>query len=188
MSETCVKILAISGSLRTGSSNTALLSAAATLFPENTTFKTYEGLADLPHFSPELDGDDSPVPVKNLRALLQEADGVLICTPEYAYGMPGVLKNALDWTVSTGEFAGKPVVAISASPYSTGGAQAHASLVLTLSALAANTVEPGSLIVPFVRTKLGANGDISDPATAQSLRALLGLLVKVVKRLMGGDL
>lgn len=179
MSKTHVKILAISGSLRVGSSNTALLSAAATLVPD-TTFKLYEGLADLPHFNPELD-DDSSAPVNNLRTLLQEADGVLICTPEYAYGMPGVLKNALDWTVSTGEFAGKPVVAMSASPNSTGGAQAHASLVLTLSALAAKIVEPESLIVPFVHTKLDARGNISDPATAQALSRVIDALVQVVR-------
>lgn len=178
MSRPHVKILAISGSLRIGSSNTALLNAAANLVPD-TTFKLYEGLADLPHFNPEL--DDSSAPVNNLRTLLHEADGVLICTPEYAYGIPGVLKNALDWTVSTGEFAGKPVVAISASPNSTGGAQAHASLVLTLSALAAKIVEPESLIVPFVRTKLDARGNISDPATTQALSRVTDALVQVVR-------
>jgi len=118
--------------------------------------------------------------VKDLRGQLQAADGVLICTPEYAYGMPGALKNALDWTVSTGEFYDKPIATISASPSSTGGEKAHASLLLTLTALAAEIVEGGTLIIPFVRTKLNAAGDVSDPETALALRSVLDALARVV--------
>jgi len=91
--------------------------------------RIYGGLDDLPHFSPDRDGDDPPRSVGRLRELLRTADGVLIGTPEYAFGVPGALKNALDWTVSSGEFDGKPVAAISASPLYTGGAKAHASLL-----------------------------------------------------------
>ena len=109
-------ILAISGSLQATGTITTLVRAIVALAPENMACTIYNGLADLPHFSPDRDGDDPPASVKNLRALLQEADGVLICTPEYAYGMPGSLKNALDWTVSSGEFVNKPVAALGASP------------------------------------------------------------------------
>jgi chromate reductase, NAD(P)H dehydrogenase (quinone) len=176
-----MRILAISGSLRANSTNTALVRATAVLAPPNMEIIIYDGLADLPHFSPDLDGDHSPPSVKDLRGQLQAADGVLICTPEYAYGMPGALKNALDWTVSTGEFYDKPIATISASPSSTGGEKAHASLLLTLTALAAEIVEGGTLIIPFVRTKLNATGDVSDPETALALRSVLDALARAIK-------
>ena len=116
-----MNVLAISGSLRTTSTNTALLRAAARLAPEHVTITLYDGLDDLPHFSPERDTDTPPPAVIQLRTLLREADAVMVCTPEYAHGMPGVLKNMLDWVVSSGEFVDKPVSVISASPSDTGG-------------------------------------------------------------------
>lgn len=171
-----MRILAISGSLRINSTNTILVRAAMRLAPENMEFTLYDGLSDLPHFSPDIDIDNAPQSVSALREQLQAADGVLICTPEYAYGVPGSLKNALDWTVSSGEFVGKPVVAISASPSFLGGDKAHASLLLTLTAVSADIVEGGTLIIPLIRTKLNANGDVSDPTTAQALRSVLAAL------------
>jgi chromate reductase len=105
-----VRLLGISGSLDTGSSNSALLRAAARAHPELT---VWEGLGDLPHFSP----DRPPGPhVAALRAAVEGADAVLIATPEYAGGMPGSLKNALDWLVGSGELYGKPVVVVSVAP------------------------------------------------------------------------
>ncbi|GLV53492.1 hypothetical protein KDH_03450 [Dictyobacter sp. S3.2.2.5] len=111
-----MKILVISGSLRASSSNTRLAKAIMDLAPAGIETHLYQGLGDLPHFTPDLDGDDPPASVVALRQQLQAADGVLICTPEYAFGVPGTLKNALDWTVSSGDFSEKPVAAISASP------------------------------------------------------------------------
>ncbi len=173
-------ILAISGSLRASSTNTTLVRATIRLAPDNMHVTLYDGLGDLPHFSPDLDSDATPASVATLRSQLQAADGVLICTPEYAYGVPGSLKNMLDWTVSSGEFVGKPVVAISASPSFMGGDKAHASLLLTLTALSAEIVEGGTLIIPLIRTKLNADGDISDPATAQALRSVLDALAQAI--------
>lgn len=173
-----MKIIAISGSLRSSSTNTALLYATAALAPKELELTIYKGLGDLPHFTPELDGDTSPRAVRDWRALLENSDGVLIGTPEYAYGMPGVLKNALDWLVSSGELVNKPVATISASPSESGGSKAHASLILTLTALAANIVEGGSVTVPFVGKKLNSNGGLTDLNTAQSLKFLLDALVQ----------
>jgi chromate reductase len=173
-------ILAISGSLRASSTNTTLVRAITRLAPEDMEFTLYEGLANLPHFSPDLDGDEPPAVVHTLRKLLQEADGVLICTPEYAFGVPGVLKNALDWSVSSGEFSGKPVVAISASPLWSGGDKAHASLLLTLTALGANVPEKGKLMIPTVNKKLNANGDIVDIETMQALKMVLDALARTI--------
>ena len=174
-------ILAISGSLRASSTNTRLLRATAALAPKGMMFTIYDGLADLPHFSPDLDGDDPPASVHTLRGLLQVVDGVLICTPEYAFGVPGSLKNALDWTVSTGEFYRKPVAAISASPSPTGGDKAHASLLLTLTALGANVPEGGKLMISASGKKLDSNGEISDLETRQALRSVLDALAQAIK-------
>ncbi|OYD96392.1 flavoprotein [Nostoc sp. 'Peltigera membranacea cyanobiont' 210A] len=175
-----MKIIAISGSLRPSSTNTALLHAVAKLAPKDLDLTIYNGLADLPHFTPELDGDTLPRVVKDWRALLEKSDGVLISTPEYAYGIPGVLKNALDWIVPSGELVDKPVATISASPSELGGSKAHASLMLTLTALAANLVEGGSVTIPFVSKKLNANGELIDINTVQSLKFLLDALVRAI--------
>ncbi len=175
-----MRILAISGSLRASSTNTTLVRAIMRLAPENMLFSLYDELGELPHFSPDIDIEDAPQPVNALRRQLRDADGVLLCTPEYAYGVPGSLKNALDWTVSSGEFVSKPVVVISASPSILGGDKAHASLLLTLTALSANIVEGGTLIIPLMRTKLNANGEITDTATTQALRSVLAALAQTI--------
>ena len=175
-----MRILAISGSLRAESTNTILVRAIAALAPVNMDFTFYTGLGDLPHFSPDLDTANPPASVQTLRELLKAADGVLICTPEYAYGMPGTLKNALDWTVSSGNFMNKPVVALSASPNAVGGERAQASLILTLGALSAQVVDGAKLSVPLVRTKLRANGEISDLATVEALKASLAALAQAI--------
>lgn len=176
-----MRILAISGSLRASSTNTRLVLAIAQLAPSHMQVALYEGLADLPHFSPDLDEDNPPPAVQTLRQLLREADGVLICTPEYAFGVPGTLKNALDWTVSSGEIWNKPVAAISASPLATGGDKAHASLLLTLKALGANVPEGGKLTIPAIKKKLNTTGDLVDPETIQELRSVLSALEQTIE-------
>jgi chromate reductase len=174
-----IKILAISGSLRTGSSNTAILRAIGRLAPEHIEIKIYEALNDLPHFSPEIDGDHSPASVRHFRTLLQEADGIIISTPEYAFGVPGVLKNALDWSVSSGEFNEKPVASISASPLYSGGEKALASLLLTLMAL--GTIKASTLSIPDIKNKLDDKKEVADKSTIESLRVVLNELLKVIK-------
>ncbi|MGI8857598.1 MAG: NADPH-dependent FMN reductase [Thermomicrobiales bacterium] len=175
-----MRILAISGSLNEKGTITTFVRAIAALAPEDMQVTLYDGLGSLPHFSPDRDGDDAPAAVADLRGQLQAADSVLICTPEYAYGMPGSLKNALDWTVSSGEFVNKPTAALSASPYPTGGERAHTSLLLTLTALNAVVPEGCALTVPLVRMKMDAGGTITDPATAQALRSVLDALARAI--------
>ncbi|BAU27767.1 NAD(P)H-dependent FMN reductase [Aneurinibacillus soli] len=180
MNENRIKILAISGSLRSNSSNTALVRAIANLSPKNIEFTIYNGLGDLPHFNPDIDIDDNEPPaVKDLRTQLKEADGVLLCTPEYANGVPGVLKNALDWIVSSGEFVNKPVAVISASPHPLGGEKAHASLLLTLNMVSAEVVEGGTLIIPFINLKLKEG--VMDPGTAEDLKSVLHALIQAIR-------
>lgn len=165
-----MKVLAISGSLRATSSNAALVRAAARLAP--TELEIYDGLAGLPHFSPDLDVEPPPAPVAELRAAVGRCDALLIATPEYAHGMPGSLKNALDWLVSAAEPIDKPVLLISASP---GGAgHAHAQLSEVLRTMSMRLVDGGAHV--FSRAKLDAEGNVSDAAILASIREGLARL------------
>lgn len=183
-----MEILAISGSLRSDSSNTALLRAAQSLAPAGLRVVLYEGLAGLPPFDPGLETEDAPEPVQAFRAQLRAAEGVLICTPEYAHGMPGILKNALEWTVASGEFVDKPVVALSSSPGATGGEKALAWLTQTLAVMSAHIVSEISQPIPFGRSRVKSDGGIVDPSLAATLRKILDGLVRAVEtRAQGGD-
>lgn len=180
MSNQPINILAISGSLRKKSSNLTLLRAIIAMAPPHVTVTMYEDMAQLPHFNPDLDLDDALPLVAHWRNQLKDADGVLICTPEYAKGVPGTLKNALDWIVSSGEFVNKPVAVVSASPNPKGGEAAHASLLSTLSMMSAIVVEGGTLTVPLVNKKLGAGGDIIDEETRLRTQHLMHALVGTI--------
>jgi NAD(P)H-dependent FMN reductase len=173
------QILAISGSLRNTSSNTNVLKACAALAPDDVKITLYEGLDKLPYFSPELDGEGAipAATVQDLREQLKKADAVIFCTPEYAFGVPGVLKNALDWIVSSGEFYDKPTAVISASPLATGGDKANASLVQTLTVMSAIIKEENKLLIPIVRTKMDAAGNVIDKELEASLRQVISSLV-----------
>lgn len=165
-----LKIVAISGSIRARSSNAALLRAAAHIAP----VEIYEGLAQLPPFNPDLDeeGLAPPPEVAELRQLLIEADAVLISSPEYAHGVPGVLKNMLDWLVSVGELVGKRVALLNASP--AGGAFAQASLLETLRTMNWTVVMEASRMEPFVSRKIV--GEVTDEAVLAELRVALAAL------------
>ena len=173
-----MNLLAVAGSLRAASSNAALVRAVAGLAPEGVTIEVYQKLGALPLFSPDLDTDAPPPAVADFRAEVRAADGVLICTPEYAYGMPGALKNALDWLVSSGELYRKPVAALSASPSPQGGERALAWLRQTLTALGAVVPEGASFAVPLVNKKLNG-ARIADVETAERLRFALSSLLKL---------
>ncbi|WP_426451877.1 NADPH-dependent FMN reductase [Paenibacillus sp. S-38] len=168
-------VLALAGSLRSRSSNTKLLQSAAALAPSAVRLSFYEDLALLPHFNPDLDEGEPHEAVLAFRTRLQAADGVIICTPEYARGVPGFLKNALDWIVSSGELVNKPVAVISASPFESGGEVAHASLLLTLGMMTAKLDEAMNLTVPFVNKKFTGE-ELTDDETRGRLELLLRTL------------
>ena len=132
-----MKIIGISGSLRTASVNTSLLRAAASLTPYSVKLVIYDGIDNLPHFNPELDTEPLPLAVTDFRSQLKSSAGVIISSPEYAHGIPGVLKNALDWLVASGELYDKPVALFSASPYAR---FAPASLIETLTVMMARLI------------------------------------------------
>ncbi len=172
-----MQILAISGSLRAGSSNANLLLAAAMLAPKGVAVELYDGLGDLPHFNPDL--EDAPIPaVLDFRARLKAADGVLISSPEYAHGVPGVMKNALDWVVGSGELVFKPVASLNASPRSTHG---QAALIETLTVMTAAIVPEATIAVPIAGRRLDAEGIVADPELSSLLRAALAALARAIE-------
>jgi len=108
-------VLALSGSLRKASLNTAMLTMAVDCAPPGLRVNLHRGLGDLPLFNPDLDLHE-PSSVAHLGNRIAMADAVIIASPEYAHGVSGVMKNALDWMVATGVFVDKPVVLWNASP------------------------------------------------------------------------
>ncbi|MBR0691014.1 NAD(P)H-dependent oxidoreductase [Bradyrhizobium manausense] len=162
-----MKIAAISGSLRAGSSNTAVLRAAARLAPAGVEVILFEGIAELPFFNPDLDGDDVPAPVGAMRHLIGSVDGLLISSPEYARGVAGVLKNALDWLVGSHEFPDKPVALINTSPRAT---HALAALTLTLETMSARLATEACVTLPLLGGAWDEHSIAADPALAEQLR------------------
>jgi chromate reductase len=160
-----MRVLGIYGSLRATSSSAALLRGASSVAPPGTELAIYEGLGELPHFSPDLDVEPIPAPVAALRARIGAADALAISSPEYAHGMPGSLKNALDWLVSALEPIGKPVLLVSASPG--GAAHAHAQLLEVLRTMSLRVIDGGAHV--FSRAKLDANGRIASPELVAAL-------------------
>ena len=170
-----MRILAISGSLRASSSNTTVLRAAASLAPAGTEVELYDGLGDLPQFNPDLDGEGAPPPpaVARFRDRLRAADAAMISSPEYAHGVPGALKNALDWLVGSGELVDKPVALINPSPHSR---YAHPSLAETLTVMSARVVAAASPTLPITGRGLDERAIVADAALAGALRDAVAAL------------
>jgi len=165
-----MQILAISGSLRAASANTNLLKAAAAMAPEEVTLSLYDGLGDLPPFNPDVDKDPLHAAVAEFRSQLRQSAGVIFSTPEYAHGVPGVLKNALDWVVASGELYNKPVALFSASPRA---GYAQASLVETLTAMSARVVPQACIVVPLLGKNLREDEIAAEPDLSRAVRSAL---------------
>jgi len=171
-------ILAISGSLRALSSNTALLRVAAEVAPADIDVALYDGLGALPYFNPDDDVDVPPPLVLDLRERIGAADGVLVCSPEYAHGVAGSLKNLFDWLVASVEFPFKPVALINASPLAT---HAHASLIETLTTMNANVVREACVTIPVQRGAVDATGAIASPEIRAQIRAMLDTFAGAIR-------
>jgi len=164
------RLLAISGSLRAVSTNTTLLKAAMALAPPGMTIELWDGLGGLPHFNPDLDADPLPLPVAAWRRHVADADGLLISSPEYARGVPGSLKNALDWLVSGPEHPGKPVAFFHASER---GTASQAALRLILETMGTRILDEATITVPLLGKQTDAAEVAADPAIAARIRAAL---------------
>lgn len=169
-----VRLLLISGSLRSGSVNTAVLRTALEVRGD-VDATLYEGLAELPHFNPDDDPDGGPVPpsVASVRAALRAADGVLICTPEYAGALPGALKNLLEWTVGGGDTYEKPVAWINASARADA---AHQSLRTVLGYTGVDLVDEACRRIVVPRSAIGPDGLVADPGLRSQIAGAVDAL------------
>ena len=168
-----IRILVIPGSLQQESSNHKIINQLASIIPANIEFNIYNDLGKLPHF----DGVEGYATVDEWKRTIREVDGVLICTPEYAFGIPGSLKNALDWTVSSGDLYEKPVALITAS---SAGDKGHAALLNVLNALGAKMNNDAKLLIPLIRSKFNENGEL-DPEILTTVKNLLKNLVRLIE-------
>ena len=173
-----VKILAISGSIRKESTNWALLRAAAEATPQDVELTLYEGMGELPIFSPD-HTEQPPAVVVELRAALLESDGLLISAPEYAHGVPGGLKNLLDWVVGWGELAETPVALWHASIY---GEHARASLAEILKTMSMRLVPEAALTLHLRGKKPAAMAPIlADAGTRKTLHETLAVFAGSIR-------
>jgi chromate reductase, NAD(P)H dehydrogenase (quinone) len=168
-----MRILAICGSLRAASSNAALLDAAARLVPDGVQVDRFDGLGALPHFNPDIDLDPALPAVVRWREALRDADAILLSSPEYVHGMPGALKNALDWIVSSGEFSGKPLAQINTSRSSFATPQ----LREVLTTMEARIVPEASITLHLWTNRVDADAILANEAATLALRGAVAALV-----------
>jgi chromate reductase len=186
-----MRVLGISGSLRRGSLNSALLRAAAERLPGGVELVEFEQLAEIPPYDEDVDpssasapdGTDTPAPVQALREAIRDADAVLIATPEYNHSIPGQLKNALDWASRpAGESAmdGKPAAAIGASKSMFGGVWAQAELRKVLGAMGGRVIDV-ELGVPHAHQLLEGDRLGLEPEQTERLDGILAELVEAAE-------
>ena len=182
--ERTIQILLVSGSLRAGSTNTALLRTAQAVAPGGVVGLLYRGLGALPHFNPDDDPEGGPIDptVADLRAQIGSADALLFSTPEYAGALPGSFKNLLEWTVGGGETYVMPVAWVNASGPAapTGAADAHDSLRKVLGYTGSDIVEAACVRVPVPRTAIGSDGLVAEPAIREQIAGVLATLARHV--------
>jgi chromate reductase len=173
-----MRVLALSGSLRRDSFNTALVRAAMEVAPPGLEIELYEGIAELPHYDADLDIDEVPEAVAELRKRIAAADGLLLATPEYNNSVPGVLKDAIDWAsrpFRESALWGKPALVVGTSTNAYGAMLAHADLRKILARAGARVCD-GGLSLPKARDSFDAVGRLVDDHARARLAELLGEL------------
>ena len=171
------KILGICGSTKSNSTNLTIIKTLQELAAGSADIILYDELTALPFFNPDLDDDNPPSVVTRLRDAITGSDAIIITTPEYVFSLPGVLKNAIEWTVSTRVFADKPVAIITASSL---GEKAHESLQLIMKTIEAKVDESATLLLQGAKSKIGKN-EKPDAETLEKLSSLLQALINQVK-------
>jgi chromate reductase len=177
------QLVGISGSLRQGSLNTELLQAMRELLPEHATL-AFRSIVDIPLYNADLDVNGGPEPVRALKAEIDAADGLIIATPEYNYGVPGVLKNAIDWVsrpAYKSVFVGKPVAIVGAAPGIVGTARAQAELRNVLFGTLAEVFPYPEILVGRARQQL-SDGRLTDETTRKVIGEMLERYVARIKR------
>ena len=166
-----MKILAISGSLRKGSCNTALLTAMKELAPSKFDIFIFDGLANIPPFNPDVDPSHEPS-VMALKRLIAQSDGLFISSPEYARGVSGVLKNALDWLVSGEEFINMPVAIFNTSPRAFLALESLGEIIRTMSG---NIIDDACITIPLLGSNVSAEDIIADHAMSKSIKSAINV-------------
>lgn len=175
------QILALCGSQRTKSWSAALLCAAKQLTPSNVDFHIFEEHKQWPLFNPDLE-HDMPASVQRLRGLITTADAVVICSPEYAHGVTGTIKNTLDWLVSHPEFAGKPVAVFNPAYQSS---HADEALKETLRTMAADLIADACVRIPVIGSGIEQDAIGNSPKFAPVISAALQSVIAHVRRTKG---
>jgi chromate reductase, NAD(P)H dehydrogenase (quinone) len=177
---TMKNVIALIGSATTSSANHKLIEYIRTEASDTFQVTIYDRLKTLPHFDPELSLEHTPSAIREMRNLIEDADGVIISTPEYVFSIPSGLKNAIEWCVATTVFSGKPLGIITAS---TSGIKGHEELQLIMRTLTATFTPETTLLIQGVKGKIDAHGVIIDLETRESLR----LFTKALSALLGNE-
>lgn len=164
------KILAICGSTRKESANLQLLKTIAGVTSDIYEVSIFEGIAQLPHFNPDLDNENPPKEILDFREKISNSDGVIICTPEYVFSIPGSLKNAIEWCVSTTIFSNKPIGMITASA---SGDKGHEELQLIMKTLECKFDEKTAIQIKAIKGKIHKDCGIIDNETSGKIKAFL---------------
>jgi NAD(P)H-dependent FMN reductase len=165
-----VRLLAVAGSLRSGSTNSALIDAASAVAPDGIAVTIFEGIGGLPFYNPDDDVEPLPASVIHWRAAVNAADGLLVSCPEYARGIPGVFKNALDWLVGNLDGSTKPAALWSGSPRAVASQE---QLRVVMATLSAGVVEVGCLTLPLLGRAWTAEELIADAGMRDGMVAAL---------------
>jgi len=171
-----INILAISGSLRQASYNTAALKALKKLAPQNIDVNI-ASIGDLPLFNPDLDADDI-VALDQLSKDVKKADGIIIASPEYAHGISGPMKNALDWLVSSVDLPYKPVMLINTSPRASHAMEALQEVLVTMSV---NIIESACISIPLLSSELSVEGIVKHHEISSTLLSALNDFTHAIK-------
>lgn len=172
-----IHLLAISGSLRQKSYNTEALKAIQVLAPKHIKIEI-ASIANIPLFNPDFE-QQTIQPVENLKAMLARSDGLIIASPEYAHGITGVLKNALDWLVSGVEFPGKPIMLINTSSRASIAQDALKEVLTTMSGV---LLEESHATIPLLGSQLQKDGIVADNNLASSLTKKLLIFVAQIEQ------
>ncbi|RYY69811.1 MAG: NAD(P)H-dependent oxidoreductase [Chitinophagaceae bacterium] len=170
-------IFAIIGSAASSSSNLQLVKKLAALTSDKINLNIYNDLKTLPHFDPELSAENPPAQIIEFRKSIEQADGIIICTPEYIFSIPSGLKNAIEWCISTTLFSNKPTGLITASA---SGQKGHEELQLIMKTAMANFTDDTCLLIRGVKGKFDERGNLADTETENQLNEFISSLMKLI--------
>ncbi len=184
-----VHVFAVAGSLRKDSYNKKLLRAAMELVPSGMMIHHFDNLADIPAYNADLDGVEPPEPVRAMKKMLAACDGLLVATPEYNYGIPGVLKNAIDWASrppATSPLVGKVALLIGASPGMVGTARAQQQLRQAFVFTKTAVLPAPEILVAKAPEKFDVDGRLTDDVAKQLITERLNTLGEWIYKLRAG--